>query len=155
MSTHYLKVKVKSLAAEAAAIRLERRKLRAKIDHSKTVKHLWKWRGIRQGLRDHDISVVRPEARIACLAYGFLRGRSYAEMEAKCYLRPDFEKVWRLVKKYGDRSQDEFEAWRPNWSSNNRGQYLPQSFNYTGGSGGGTSAASSNAGNTSGCVAAG
>jgi hypothetical protein len=44
---------------------------------------------------------VRRESRIANLAYGFLRGRSYRALEAKCYEEPNWQRVAELVRKYG------------------------------------------------------
>ena len=81
----YLKVKIKSLAAEAKIIRVEERKNKK----------------ARQGLAEHRRTVVRNEARHSLLAYGFLRGKKYSQMEAKCHEYPDFERVERMVKKYG------------------------------------------------------
>lgn len=62
-----LKVKVKSLAAEARIIRRE--EVRAKG-------------GLRAQLHDHRVVVVRQEARIAQLAYGLIRGRTIDQMES-------------------------------------------------------------------------
>lgn len=83
----YLKVKVKSLAAEAKLIRAE--------EH-KNPRH-------REGLSRHRRSVVRGEARHTLLAYGFLRGKTYQQMEQRVRddVYPDFQRVWRMVEKYG------------------------------------------------------
>jgi hypothetical protein len=83
----YLKVKVKSLAAEAKIIRKE----------EKRASRL----SIRIGLRDHRVGIVRHEARHAQLAYGFLKGRSYAEMEGGSKQAPDWNKIRKMVEKYG------------------------------------------------------
>lgn len=77
MSIVYLKVKVKSLEAEAKIIRLEERKHR-KDD------------AIRNGLTQHRKTVVRIEQRATLLAYGFLRGKAYREIEPTC-----IENTWR------------------------------------------------------------
>lgn len=63
-----LRVKIKSLAAEARMIRREELRLPGPE---------------RTSLYLHRICVVRPEARASQLAYGFLRGRAYKTMEAK------------------------------------------------------------------------
>jgi len=84
----YLKIKIMSLAAEARIIRNEE----------------CKWPGpsdARQGLHRHRMIDVRRESRIANLAYGFLRGRSYRALEAKCYEEPNWQRVAELVRKYG------------------------------------------------------
>lgn len=81
----YLKVKIKSLAAEAAIIRKEESKLPRERDiapeqRSDPAKQaLW---ARRTSLRIHRTGEVRDEARAALLAYGFLRGRRYRQMEA-------------------------------------------------------------------------
>ena len=84
----YLKIKIMSLAAEARIIRAEEKK----------------WPGehaARNGLRRHRIHEVRPEARHALLAYGFLRGRDYRALEAKAACAPDWDRVQRLAEKFG------------------------------------------------------
>lgn len=81
----YLKVKLKSLAAEAKIIRLE----------EKRNKHF------RNGLWLHRTTVVRSEARHTLLAYGFLKGRTYAQLERKCEHAPDWERVKKMIEKYG------------------------------------------------------
>ena len=95
-----LKVKIKSLAAEARIIRLEeqRAKGRRLSDAGPRVKDEAKGyvvrndkhyevKGrddeLREDLHRHRIDVVQVEARLALLAYGFLRGRLYAQLERK------------------------------------------------------------------------
>jgi len=84
----YLKIKLKSLAAEARIIRREERKQPGDSD-------------ARTGLHHHRVIDVRRETRAACLAYGFLRRRPYRLMEAKCHERPDWKRVQQLAEKYG------------------------------------------------------
>jgi hypothetical protein len=103
MSRTYLKIKIKSLAAEARIIRRE--ELRFPGQHT-----------TRTGLYLHRINAVRTEARAALLAYGFLRGRSYAALEAKCHIAPDQERTLRLINKYRDTDQplltaEQLAAW--------------------------------------------
>lgn len=83
-----LRVKVKSLAAEARIIRREERRARC----GRT----------RESLYLHRIRDVRGEARAALLAYAFLRGREYgaAETPGK-FNRPDWKRVLALVNKFG------------------------------------------------------
>lgn len=83
----YLKVKIKSLAEEARIIRKETKRARLS--------------SIKNGLYRHRIDVVRYEARHTHLAYGFLRGRSYEQMEQKAHVAPDWKKVRKMVEKYG------------------------------------------------------
>jgi len=97
----YLKVKIKSLAAEALIIRKEERRHKGLT---------------RFGLHQHRVMEVRQEARAAILAYGFLRGRSYEQMERAKSKRIQWSRVEALVKKYGeddirDRMQ-KFTEWK-------------------------------------------
>ncbi len=85
----YLKIKIKSLAAEAQIIRQETRKYKG--DHPARI-----------GLYHHRVGDVRLESRSACLAYGFLRGRTYQQMEQWCHTGPDFKRIEQLVTKYGE-----------------------------------------------------
>jgi hypothetical protein len=90
MSTKFLKVKIKSLAAEARIIRHEERKSRGQL---------------RNDLANHRKGIVRREARNTQLAYGYLRGRSYRQLEHSCHRQPDWEAVERMVKRYGRLNQ--------------------------------------------------
>lgn len=87
--TTYLKVKIKSLAAEARIIRMEERRARRT--------------SLRCGLAEHRRGVVRREARIAQLAYGYLRGRPRSTVEPKTRPgnAPDWKRVAGLVSRYG------------------------------------------------------
>lgn len=100
--TAHLKVKIKSLAAEARIIRHEERK----------------YRGLeRRALQDHRRGVVRYEARHSQLAYAFIRGRPYSAVEAKCHEAPDWDKVRSIVTRFSDgdkagvRFDNEWKAW--------------------------------------------
>lgn len=90
MSRVYLKVKIKSLAAEARIIRAEERKLPG--PHA-----------TRTGLHLHRVNEVRREARAALLAYGFLRGRWYEQIEGPGTDRDavPWQRVLQLANKYG------------------------------------------------------
>lgn len=83
-----IKVKIKSLAAEARII--------------KQAIHQTKDIATKCELRNHHILVVRKEARHSQLAYAFLRGREYSEVEAKCGAPPDFKKISELVERFGE-----------------------------------------------------
>lgn len=85
MSTVYLKIKIKSLAEEARIIRkeeshykqkrrmyMEKQGFEEKYKTSDTI--FW-------SLRDHRRQPVGTESRVALLAYGYLRGRKYRQME--------------------------------------------------------------------------
>lgn len=79
-----MKVKIISLADEARTIRrLE-----------KTNKYS------RHALRLHRINEVRSEARAALLAYAFLKGKAYKNIEKSAHTPPDWKRVEALVRKY-------------------------------------------------------
>jgi len=106
--TKLLKVKIKSLAAEAQIIRLEER--RAKQSKQYTLLN---------ELHNHRVGPVRAEARAALMAYGMIRGKTHDQIEprsesllgedyfnTKLVFLDDKEKnhrtrVAQLLKKYG------------------------------------------------------
>lgn len=85
MSKLYLKIKIKSLAEEAKIIKKEELKQRAFKRYSLGKQGLMKAHDeaakIFFGLKDHRINVVRFECRAAHLAYAFLRGQRYSDIE--------------------------------------------------------------------------
>lgn len=104
MNTVYLKIKIKSLAEEARIIRHEEKK----------------WAGpseTRMGLHHHRTHHVRMETRAALLAYAFIRGRRYSQVESTRWSESDLKwldsphyaapmgfpikRVTELVAKYG------------------------------------------------------
>lgn len=103
MSIRFLKVKIKSLAAEAHIIRTEERRARGTL---------------RDELHNHRVITVRQEQRATLLAYGFLRGRTLAQIEPHSLppslrAQPDWKRVETMVKKYGSKEQREsLDAWR-------------------------------------------
>lgn len=111
----YLKIKIVSLAAEARLIRGDERRYRRLSGNSKA-KAETRQRALSTWvcLRQHRIIEVRREARSACLAYGFLRGRAYHQLESKCYTEPNWARVKAIALKYGDGPNLEarFKAWR-------------------------------------------
>lgn len=125
MSTTFLRVKIRSLAMEARIIRHEENKCCPKrravfnpvpTEHQKH--HEWsvdgyvhtRYEKVKHGaeprdeywpLRWHRIGDVRNEQRSALLAYGFLRGRTYARIESYSLVPPSFNRVVELVVKFG------------------------------------------------------
>lgn len=88
----FLKVKIKSLAEEARIIRKEEKRCNSFLKHE---------------LRVHRTSVVRLEARATLLAYGYIRGRTYKQLEGK--VTPNHytdkalcTKAKAMVEKYGE-----------------------------------------------------
>lgn len=109
MSTVFLKVKVKSLAAESKIIRLEEQRCKARpADKPGRTDLLLQ-------LKSHRRDTVRREARHSLLALGYLRERTYRAMERKCRQGndPDWDMVERMVKKYGPPEHNtSFEDWK-------------------------------------------
>jgi len=97
----YLKVKIKSLAAEARFIKREQ-------ERSKTIRRRSKASTPSEteaGLREHRLNVVRPETRAALIAYAIIRGKSPAEAPDS---RPfNTGRVEQLVRKFGRTSDAE------------------------------------------------
>lgn len=101
MRVTYLKIKIKSLAAEASIIRHEEQQC---YDHGPG--SLW------FGLNYHRRVEVRKEARAACLAYGFLRGRAFKQIECSSHTAPEWGRVVALVRKYGPLgAHEQVKAW--------------------------------------------
>jgi hypothetical protein len=99
----YLKVKVASLAAEARIIRrLERQHRDRARQLAALQKPNSKMLDLRAGLYHHRVNVVRPEARASHLALGYLRGRSYAEMEGRAKTAPRWARIIELIRVHGD-----------------------------------------------------
>lgn len=82
----HLKVKIKSLAAEAVIIRSEERKSNGVL---------------RGSLADHRRGIVRTEARHAQIAYAFLRGRRYEQIEQNPSKPFDRKKVLDAIARFG------------------------------------------------------
>jgi len=85
-----LKVKLKSLAAESRIIRLEELRSRGSL---------------RDELCVHRRTIVRSESRHTGLAYGFIRGRSYSQLEPTAKRDPDWKRVEKMIKQYGPVAQ--------------------------------------------------
>lgn len=79
MKLLHLKVKIKSLAAEAKIIRSEERKQKHYIKAAPEYAH--EHRPIRDSLQHHRTGIVRYEQRHSYLAYAFLRGKTRKHCE--------------------------------------------------------------------------
>jgi hypothetical protein len=84
----FLKVKIKSLAAEAKIIRFHERKANGGT-------------ALRSSLHGHRVHPVRHEARHALLVYAFLRGKKLSQVEQKSKTPPDKKRLKDLVKRFG------------------------------------------------------
>lgn len=123
----HLKVKVKTLAAEAKIISKERRKLKGWTDFLSATSSKKHQKGKpkpeprktdkipenaqvmydeamfeRSSLWQHHKRHLAPEARATHLAYGCLRGVPYEKMEQGAYNFPDLSRVERMVLKFGE-----------------------------------------------------
>lgn len=98
----YLKVKIKSLANEARIIRQEERKC--------------KDTDLRNGLTNHRKNEVRREARSTLIAYGFMNGKKFYEIErmtvpSRNILRIiALDKAKSMIKRYGG-DITKFDQW--------------------------------------------
>lgn len=105
-----LKVKIKSLAAEARVIRTEESKAKARGDRHKV-----------NSLHNHRVGIVRNEARLSLLCYAMLRGRTYAQVEPRHdnSTRPpktiDVNKLKRLARSFGVISEQGAHMQVTNW----------------------------------------
>lgn len=124
----YLRVKIKSLAAEAQIIRAEERKLRRRHTWRKSMDGLE--HAVRtnqpapgplgddplfQGLRGHRINAVRVECRLALLAYGFLRGRTYQQIEQTAHDKPDFTSLTKMVYRFAEQPTSDMVKQVADW----------------------------------------
>lgn len=108
----FLKVKIKSLAAEARIIRAEEKKFNAVVERpmlqrgQPRIPRTVKWKAspeqlrIRAQLWEHRTKDVRGEARCSLIAYGYLRGRKYKWVEDKAKTPPNWENVQRIIEKF-------------------------------------------------------
>lgn len=86
-----LKVKVKSLAAEARIIRHAETKTKGRL---------------REELHLHRVNELRRAARNTHVAYALIRGRTLQQVEPNPGYAPDWSEVERMVKKYGPSGYD-------------------------------------------------
>lgn len=124
----YLKIKIKSLALEAETIRREEKKFKTHYEYLKSLdglpnrdqdildKNKSQSLNTRINLHEHRVNHVRKEARAALLAYGFLNGRDYQEIEGFTRTGFSWKRVEELIKKYGEgepqKLLQQFAEWR-------------------------------------------
>jgi hypothetical protein len=100
MGKTQLKIKIKSLAAEAVIIKKEEQKwLRAPYnnpyDNGAPGTH-----PLYFDLRHHRLEMVRKECRDSIIAYGYMRGLAYRQIEAKCHQEPNWQNVFTILKRF-------------------------------------------------------
>ena len=107
----FLKIKLKSLACEARIIRREEAQLKGQCikEQVEVVRPFTFTRG---EMEAHRRYVVGKEARHTLLAYSFIRGRAYQDVEQKAKTPPDWKKVRQMVERYGSFTQaGGLDAW--------------------------------------------
>lgn len=92
----FLQIKIKTLAAEGAEIHREERKWPKPAADARFIDT------VRGRLRYRRIATVRREARNAQLAYGYLRGKPYRTIEAKCFNKPNAQAIAQIVGRFMD-----------------------------------------------------
>jgi hypothetical protein len=127
MRIRHLKIKIKSLAAEARIIRAEEQKLKRRIRRSKKLRRILRKGGTLKGkpltperaeelglevhqLKVHRKSDVREEARHSLLAYGYMRGTPYKNIEQRCEECPSSGRIASMVNRFGG-DEDGVEDW--------------------------------------------
>jgi len=95
--TRHLKIKIKTLASEAAHIRHEERRTAGRE---------------RQELVAHRTGPVRSAARHNQLAYAFLRGLPYRAVERRTEDPPNWSQVETLARRFGPA-----RPWAPSWET--------------------------------------
>lgn len=105
-----LRVKIKSLAAEARIISVEERRALRRLLHADSDR-VDALRASYASLREHRRAVVARAAREALLAYGFLRGRPYARLEPANSSPPDFSSIWKVAQRFAVDAAGLAERW--------------------------------------------
>lgn len=102
MSKAFLKVKIATLSAEAKIIKQEERwfKRCSKTKVDEFPDQCAEFRQIWLNLMEHRKDSVRPEARASNLAYGYMRGRAYRQLESKCWTKPNWGRVAEILLKF-------------------------------------------------------
>ncbi len=91
-----LRIKIKTLAYQSAEMRYEENLAHA---HALILKTAGASEA-RELLHNIRTGTLRKESRAANLAYGFLLGRSYWQMERTCHEAPDFIRVQQLAEQF-------------------------------------------------------
>lgn len=116
----FLKVKIASLEAEAKIIRAEADRWRSRAKRSRASvthpgEHVESSLFLVQQLNAHRVTELRREARAALLAYAFIRGKAWRDVEpTNNPLRkgPDWDRVGDMVKRFGGYGRNaELLAW--------------------------------------------
>lgn len=117
----FLKIKLKSLAYEARTIRREERKMLKQCRWARTAEQIATRHMVvvdldREKMHNHRTAIVRVEARATHIAYAFLRGRTFAQVEGykeHTAVPPHvISKARSMLDRYGSREERAaFEDW--------------------------------------------
>lgn len=99
-----LKIKLKSLAAEARIIRQQERAALRNENWMRKEGDPAQYPILSEELHAHRTKVVRKVARDTHIAYGLIRGKAWEQMEPNSKSQPDWDAVEKMVKKYGPRN---------------------------------------------------
>lgn len=112
----YLKIKISSLTEEARIIKAEERRQKAYSRSANGEDRRERSKRYLLGLKEHRRRDVRDEQRATLLAYGYIRGKSYLEIEGRnCSSSPQWDRVTAMVSKYGERYTTEEAARLKAW----------------------------------------
>ena len=104
INTLKLKIKLKSLAAEAKIIRFHERKIKPYIkegDNNIKPEDVIARADYERGvLRGHRIYLVRKEARDSHIAYGYLRNKAYKQIENSTDNPPNIKNITKIINKF-------------------------------------------------------
>ena len=118
----YLKMKPLSLAEETKLIsKEEKRWLRKAAEARRREKDSSKFEEVYTGLNVHKRRELRRESRSAHIAYSFLKGRDYSEIEQKSRTEPDWTRIKRIASKYKDSGISDTEL--DNWLANAKAEF--------------------------------
>ena len=121
---YQLKCKAIALATEAQAFKkqeqrekrlLEKWKARAALGRLKASQRgelmgpdpKGAYSSVLRGIHLHRVMDIRKEARCALLAYGFLRGLAYREIENFSWYQPNWDRVKKLAIRYAEESDED------------------------------------------------
>lgn len=115
--SYQLKCKAIALEVEAKAFKKQEARERRLLDKWKTRAELGRIKAgldpmklkvhsvTAEGIRHHRLTRIRPEARNALLAYGFLRGMPYHKMENFSWTQPNWDRILKLATRYSKESE--------------------------------------------------
>jgi hypothetical protein len=113
----FLKIKIKSLVAEAGIIRVQEQRQLGFAAKCKNEEYRDQHETSARRLKGHRKGVVRNEMRQSLLAYGFLNAKPYKCMEATCRSnnKPNWDTIEKMAIRFGhDQRQvkQRFAEWK-------------------------------------------